>query len=164
MGGQFETEPYRIIAGETLAYFHERIREVQNDNDVAVLAMGDFNDEPSNRSLTDYALSERLRAKVTRAKSAKFLNLMWPVMGQGIGTHYHENSPNVLDQFLVSKGLLTGRSGLAAIPESVEVIRFPEMVKEGDYPSPKRFGRKGSLDVNGFSDHFPIALRLKETS
>lgn len=164
VGGQFETEPYRIIAGETLAYFHERIREVQNDEEVAVLAMGDFNDEPGDRSLAQYALSERLRAKVTRAKSAKFLNLMWPVLGQGLGTHYHENSPGVLDQFLVSKGLLTGGAGLAAIPESVEVVRFPEMVKTGDYPAPKRFGRKGSLDVTGFSDHFPIALRLQETA
>ena len=26
-GGQYESEPYRIIAGETLAYFHERIRK-----------------------------------------------------------------------------------------------------------------------------------------
>jgi hypothetical protein len=164
MGGQFETEPYRIIAGETLAYFHERIREVQNDDNVAVLAMGDFNDEPSNRSLTDYALSERLRTRVTKARSAKFLNLMWPILGQGIGTHYHENSPNVLDQFLVSKGLLTGRSGFAAIQESVEVLRFPEMVKAGDYPAPKRFGRQSSLDIDGFSDHFPISLRLKEIS
>jgi hypothetical protein len=164
MGGQFETEPYRIIAGETLAYFHERVREVQNNDNVAVLAMGDFNDEPSNRSLTDYALGERLRARVARAKSAKFLNLMWPIMGQGIGTHYYDNSPNVLDQFLVSKGLLTGRSGLAAILESVEVLRFPEMVKSGDYPAPKRFGRQSSLDPHGFSDHFPISLRLQETS
>ena len=43
MGGQYESEPYRIIAGEALAYFHERIRELHG-NDVAVLAMGDFND------------------------------------------------------------------------------------------------------------------------
>jgi hypothetical protein len=163
-GGQFETEPYRIIAGETLAYFHERIREVQNNDNVAVLAMGDFNDEPSNRSLADYALCDRLRTKVTRARSVKFLNLMWPILGQGIGTHYFENSPNVLDQFLVSKGLLTGSSGFTAIPESVEVLRFPEMVTGGDYPAPKRFGRQPSLDMNGFSDHFPIALRLRETS
>jgi predicted extracellular nuclease len=42
--GQYSSEPYRIIAGETLAYFHQRIRETQGSNDVAVLAMGDFND------------------------------------------------------------------------------------------------------------------------
>ena len=161
-GGQYETEPYRIIAGETLAYFHQRIREVQNDNNVAVLAMGDFNDEPFNRSVVDYALSEQTRTKVTRARSPKFLNLMWPALGQRIGTYYHENAPDVLDQFLVSKGLVTGRPGIRAIPDSAEVLRFPEMVGTGAYPVPIRFGRGSSLNRNGFSDHYPITLRLRE--
>ena len=128
--------PTRSIAGETLAYFHERIREVLNSDDVAVLAMGDFNDEPFNRSLIDYAQSNRLRAKVTRARSAAFLNLMWSVMGQGIGTHYYDNIPDVLDQFLLTKGLVTGNSGIQADLNSVEIIRFPEMVSGGTYPAP----------------------------
>jgi hypothetical protein len=161
-GGQYESEPYRIIAGETLAYFHERIREVLNSDDVAVLAMGDFNDEPFNRSLIDYAQSNRLRAKVTRARSAAFLNLMWSVMGQGIGTHYYDNIPNVLDQFLLAKGLVTGNSGIQADLNSVEIIRFPEMVSGGTYPAPLRYGRGSSLNPNGFSDHYPIACRLRE--
>lgn len=163
-GGQIETEPFRIIAAETLAYFHERIREVQNNNDIAVIAMGDFNDEPSDRSLVHHVQSERSRTRVTRARSAKFLNLMWPILGQGIGSHYFDNAPSLIDQFLVSKGLLTGNSGLAVVPGSVEVLRFPEMVKDGDYPAPVRFGRKSSKDLNmdGFSDHFPIFLRLME--
>ncbi|MCI0485208.1 MAG: endonuclease/exonuclease/phosphatase [Blastocatellia bacterium] len=160
--GQYESEPYRIIAGETIAYFHERIREVQNDQHVAVLAMGDFNDEPFDRSLIDYALSERGRTKVTRAQSAKFLNLMWPIMGQGIGTHYFDNNANVLDQFLVSKGLVTGNSGIRALIDSTEILRFPEMVGTGLYPVPIRFGRGSSLNSDGFSDHYPIALRLRE--
>ena len=160
--GQYASEPYRIIAGETLAYFHERIRQVQNDKNVAVLAMGDFNDEPFNRSLVDYALSDRIRPKVTLARSAKFLNLMWQILGQGIGTHYYNNIPNVLDQFLVSKGLVTGNSNLRAIIDSVEVVRLPEMVKSSPYPAPIRFGRKSSLNLNGFSDHYPIAVQLLE--
>jgi hypothetical protein len=162
-GGQYESEPYPLVAGETLAYFHERIREVQNNDDVAVLAMGDFNDEPSDRSLRDFALAERTRAKVTRAQTAKLLNLSWSILGQGIGTHYFENNPNVLDQFLVSKGLLTGASGFRVLPESVDVLRFPEMVRPGDYPGPVRFGRPSSgLNLNGFADHFPIFVRLRD--
>lgn len=164
LGGQYESEPYRIIAGETLAYFHERIREIQG-KDVGIIAMGDFNDEPFNRSLTDYAQSEQTRTKVTKATSAKFLNLMWPTLGKGIGSHYHENAPNLLDQFLVSKGLLTGKSSFEVIPESEEVVRYPEMVKKGDYPVPIRFGRpaeKKGYNPDGFSDHFPISMKVKE--
>jgi len=161
-GGEYDSEPYRIIAGETLAYFHQRIREVQNDDNVAVLAMGDFNDEPFNRSLVDHALSEQTRAKVTRARSPRFLNLMWPMLGQRLGTHYYENSPNILDQFLVSKGLLTGNSKIRVITNSVEVVRFSEMVRSGTYPVPIRYGRKLDVDRDGFSDHYPIAVKLRE--
>ncbi|MFA6148679.1 MAG: endonuclease/exonuclease/phosphatase family protein [bacterium] len=163
-GGQYESEPFRIIAGETLAYFHERIREVSGDENVAVLAMGDFNDEPFNRSLVEYAQSEQTRAKVTRAQMAKFLNLMWPSLGQGIGTHYFNNQASVLDQFLVSKGLSTGNSGITVLPESVEVLQFPEMKDGGTYQSPIRFGRPSEKSFNskGFSDHYPISLRLQE--
>lgn len=162
--GQYSSEPYRIIAGETLAYFHQRIRETQGSNDVAVLAMGDFNDEPFSRSLVEYALSERIRAKVTRARSPKFLNLMWPMLGKGIGTHYFNNRPNMLDQFLASKGLLTGNSNFKVLFDSVEVVRFPEMVSKGAYPAPIRYGRGKSIEENGYSDHFPIAVQIEEIS
>lgn len=161
MGGEFKTEPYRLIAGETLSYFHERIVAEQS-KDVAVLAMGDFNDEPFNRSMVEHARSERTRRKVTYARSAKFLNLMWPQMGQKIGTHYYNNEASVLDQFLVSKGMLTGKSGFTADTESVEIVRFSEMVYPGRYPRPVRFNRGDSVNLNGFSDHFPISMMLRE--
>lgn len=160
-GGQWNSEPYRIIAAETLAYFHDRIRQIYG-SDVAVLAMGDFNDEPFDRSLLTYALSERTRTKVTRARSAKFLNLMWPLMGEKIGTHYYNNVPNVLDQFLVSKGLLTGNAGLQIAPDAAEIFRHLAMVATGAYPRPVRFGRGKSLNLDGYSDHFPITVRLRE--
>lgn len=160
-GGVYASEPYRIMAGETLAYFHQRIEDIQG-RDTAVLAMGDFNDEPHDRSLVDYALTDRIRKKVTLSRTPHFLNLMWPISGRGLGTHYYGNAPSVLDQFLASRGLLTGRSGFQILPDSVQVLRFPEMVATGAYPVPVRFGRGKALNPNGFSDHFPIAVQLKE--
>lgn len=160
-GGQFESEPYRLIAGETLGYFHERIREVHGPN-TPVLAMGDFNDEPSDRSLVEHARSMRQRPKVTLAQTAAFLNLMWPIVGSGIGTHYFNNFANVLDQFLASRSLLTGAGGLEVRADTVEVVRFPEMMGTGVYPAPIRFGRGADMDPAGFSDHFPIQVRIDE--
>jgi len=161
-GGQLESAGYRAIAGETLTYFHQRILEVHGA-DTPILAMGDFNDEPSDRSLVDYALSTRSRTKVVNARVARFLNLMWPFMGQGLGTHYYDNFPNVLDQFLVNKNMLKGNLPIRALPDSVDIVRFPEMVDTGDYPKPIRFGGMGKpVDQNGFSDHFPIAVTVSE--
>ena len=161
-GGQLESAPYRAIAGETLAYFHERILEVTGQ-DTPVIAMGDFNDEPFDLSLFNHALSVRNRMKVLNSRVSRFLNLMWPVLGKGLGTLYFDNFPFVFDQFMVNKNLLKQNAPINASIESVEILRFPEMIAPGDYPRPIRFGGMGKpIDLNGFSDHFPIAVSLTE--
>jgi predicted extracellular nuclease len=160
-GGQFESEAYREIAGETLAYFHERILEVLG-KDTPVLALGDFNDEPFNRSLTDYALAVRDATVVTRGRNPYLLNLMWPLMGNDVGSLYF-NGPNLLDQILVNKSMIRSDSEITAIPDSVNVLRFPEMVTGGAYPEPRRFGGMGKLvDKDGYSDHYPVEVTVEE--
>jgi endonuclease/exonuclease/phosphatase family metal-dependent hydrolase len=161
IGGESESAPYRAMAGETLAYFHDRIREIHG-KDVPVIAMGDFNDEPFDRSLTDYALSESQVQKVKKSYTPRLLNLMWPAVGAAIGTYYHDNRANVLDQFLVSKGLVTGKPGLRALLDTAQVLRFPEMVSGGSYPRPIPFGRGSRVDREGYSDHFPIGVEIEE--
>jgi hypothetical protein len=160
--GVYESEPYRILAAETLSYWHERIIDIKGA-DMPVLAMGDFNDEPFNRSLVDYALSTLQAAKVLNTRSPRFFNLMWPLHGERLGTHHFENFANLLDQFLASRPLLERGASLRVDPESVRIEAFPEMVGRGDYPVPRRFGRPSSgFDPTGFSDHYPIAVMLHE--
>lgn len=159
-GGTYASEPYRIVAAETLAYFHERIQEIHGP-EVAVLALGDFNDEPFSRSLVDHALSESQATRVEMARTARLWNLMWPLLGYSAGTYYFQNRPLVLDQFLVSRGLVSGASGLTVLPETVEIVSPPETIADGTYPVPRRFGRGNSCDPDGYSDHFPIGLTLR---
>lgn len=163
-GGEMESEPYRMTAGETLSYWTQRIHEEHGPNP-AIVAMGDFNDEPFNRSLTDYALAINDRAAVLNARSPKLLNLMWPFLGEGRGTHYFQNAPNVLDQFLVSRGIIGGSSGLGLKAGSVRIEAYPEMTRPGDHPGPISFGRPSkAADFNpkGYSDHFPVSMTLQK--
>ncbi|HCN75652.1 MAG TPA: endonuclease/exonuclease/phosphatase [Verrucomicrobiales bacterium] len=156
-GGEHASEPYRMLAGETLAYWHSRIWEVLG-KDALIVAMGDFNDEPFNRSLTDYALADRERQKVLRAASApRFLNLMLPLLAAE-GSYVFDGRKNMLDQFLVSRGLLnaTGRFRLRDV--AVSIIRPP-----GVTGAPVRFSRPsetGGVNTAGYSDHFAIGLKL----
>lgn len=168
-GGQLESAPYRMLAGETLAFWHQRIREEKGKN-VAVIAMGDFNDEPFDRALTDYARSFRSKAKARNARSPTFHNLMWPLLGTRAGSHYFDNRPNLLDQFMVSRGMILNDAPLKVVDGSVRIEAFPEMTQSGQYPAPVRFGRPfkrngrkdNSFTGTGYSDHFPISLELKE--
>lgn len=161
--GQYESEPYRLTAGETLSYWAGRIAEIQG-RDSATLALGDFNDEPFNRSVTEYALAGNNVTKVLNSQTPRFLNLMWKFHGQGIGSHYYDNFPNVLDQFWASRGLLAGGGKLRAVPDSAAIERFAPMIKKGDYQVPRRFGRpsEDGYDPDGYSDHYPISVRISE--
>ena len=168
-GGVMETEAFRCQAGETLSYWLKRIPEKSGNPLIPTLVMGDFNDDPSNRSLVSYALSSNSAMQVLNARDApRVFNLMWPFLAQGIGTHYFNNTPNLLDQILVSKSALSGAGGLrvkgtAQAAYAVRVERYPEMTDQGTYPKPIRFGRPATkLNETGFSDHFPVSVVLEE--
>jgi predicted extracellular nuclease len=158
--GDYESEPYRMIAGETLAYFHERIYEKLGEK-VPVVVMGDFNDNPFNRSLIEYALSTNSKEKILHATENRyFYNLMWGHLAQGEGSYYY-NGFDLLDQFLISGNIIRKESYIEVDEGSCTIFHTPEMMKDG---KPIRFGKpkdKGGINKNGFSDHFPITVEFK---
>jgi Predicted extracellular nuclease len=161
-GGEHESAGYRAIAGETLAYFHQRVLEVHGP-DTPVLAMGDFNDEPQDASLVRHALSTRQRAKVLGGTSPRLWNLMWPVLGAGLGTFYFDNFANVLDQFLVNRNMIKQGSPIRVEPATVQIFRITGMASTGSYPAPIPFGGMGKpVNTDGYSDHFPITVTVTE--
>jgi hypothetical protein len=177
--GTYETRGYRFTAGETLAYFHERIRE-ELGADTPILALGDFNDEPFDESLRCFALATRERGAVERSRTApRFYNLAWrftPVEAtdrQGhkrrvYGSLNFQDSGFVFDQILVSQGLLLGQRGLRVREESARLELYPPMVSENPHDGPIRFGLPGAsgkgVNPEGFSDHFPVSVLLEEAS
>lgn len=167
-GGELESEPFREIAGETLSYWMSRIIEIAGKN-APVVIMGDFNDNPFNRSVMNYAQATNNSAQVANAKTVpRLFNLMWPFLAKGIGSYYYSSYPNVLDQFLISRGVLSGQGGFSVKADAdgnpiVKIEMFDEMKSTG-VPDPIRFGLGGEADVNknGFSDHYPISMILVE--
>lgn len=169
---------FRATAGETLGYWHERIREVKGVN-AAIIALGDFNDDPFDNSLFLHAVALRERGDVVRAQSAKFYNLAWRYLTQTVtdrngnsreldGTLYFGGDANLFDQILVARGLLTGPGRLKAAEASVRIEAYPEMVDHRVSEGPIRFGLpKGNAAANvntaGFSDHFPVSVVIDET-
>ncbi len=156
-GGQYESAGYRAVAGETLAYWHQRVLDVVGP-DTPVLVAGDFNDEPFDPSIVTHALSTRQRATVTGSRETPRLwNLMWPIVGIPEGSFYYDNEPNMLDQFLVNKNMASEDAPLRAEPASVHIIKPSG---NADPCRPIRFGIGQHANKDGFSDHFPIAMTL----
>ena len=172
-GSAIESAGFRATAGETLGYWHERIRDVVGD-DVAIIAIGDFNDDPFDNSIRYNANAWRERGDVERSRSARFYNLAWNYHSQQVvdhrgdtrvidGTLYYRNNGNVFDQILANRSLLTGEGGLSLDESSARIEAFPQMVDHRVNYGPIRFGLpKGNPDANvnldGYSDHFPVSV------
>ncbi len=88
---------------------------------------------------------------------------MFEFLNKGLGTYVYGSEVNILDQFLVSKNILSQSNSHPFKVGSFEILNYPEIVK-GDYNKAIRFSRpsKADYDENGFSDHLPISLTLKE--
>ncbi len=161
--GKYLSEPYRMIAGETLSYFIERIHDLRGD-DMPVIVMGDFNDTPYDRALTEYALSCNSKQKVVYGKNPFLYNLMWPLMSEGIASYYFGSDPLMIDQILVNKAIARQNQTFSLKENTAKIESFKEM-RSGRYKKPKRFGRpssKKSFNDTGFSDHYPVTILLYE--
>lgn len=194
--GRYDSEPARIAVAENLAYLvrnHVRfdaasylllrdagdLDAVRRRWETPVLLMGDFNDEPLDRSLVGHlqASSERDRvagptndidAFATEPASYTGANIfmynpMWTFLpAEQAGTFFlaststeaFANRYQVLDQFVVSRGLLT-EPGLHLDPASVRIIDDLRVATPAKRP--RGFDRQTR---RGTSDHLPITATL----
>lgn len=160
LGGEMDSEPYRMMAGETLSYFLERIKEIRGE--IPILVMGDFNDEPFNRSLTSYALSTNQISKVksSRSRNPYLYNMMWTLMDGAQGTHSYGGEWGMLDQILVNRGALKNKQ-LYTSADKAEIFTVEGMIKRNKVI---RHSRPSSREYNknGFSDHLPLVVKVYE--
>lgn len=181
-GGAFESAGFRATAGETLSYWHRRIREEAPDKErTCVLAMGDFNDDPWDPSLRFNANATRERGDVERSTSPRFYNLAWEFLewehatrtgGSRVlnGTLYFRNDGNVFDMILVGRPLLdSGDAAFKVVAGTARPEPIADMVSPSVSKGPIRFGLpKGNadkeVDPTGYSDHFPVSVKLIEAS
>ena len=158
-GSQYESEPYRMTAGETLSYWLDRIHE-EHGHQVPIVALGDFNDEPFNRSLQEYALSINDRQRVLNGRDPYLLNLMWPLLASGKASYCFKGRWSLFDQIMVSRGIVNGKGGWRLGGEAQ--IEAVALMSDPSKPGPRRFGLAPSQrDREGFSDHYPVSVVLE---
>ena len=152
-GGQEASEPKRLMAATMLRTKMDSI--LLKDKDAKIIAMGDFNDYPNNKSMTEIMNCEP-------GANQRLKNLTYNFHESGLGTYNYRGEWGMLDQFIVSDGLLFSAEGFATSDSSAAIFKedwmlyFPE---DGKEPSPsKTYG--GPNYYGGYSDHLPIRLTL----
>lgn len=158
-GGAAQTEPLRKRAAAVAAGVIDSLRRINPAADIVL--MGDLNDEPHNESVQDvldaaaYDPGEKFEQRM--------INTAAPVAQEDtIGSYYYDGGWEVIDQIMLSPGVLD-RRGLT-LYEIAETVVAPEFLRDFkaspiDRP-PYRTYIRGTQYIGGASDHFPVQLRV----
>lgn len=149
-GGQAQSEPRRMEAAKVVA---SAVDSILSTNAMAkVVIMGDFNDEPQNNSIrflkTELGLtnlSDQLEATCK------------------CGTYKYRSEWNMLDQMLISPGLIA-HDGLLVSDVGLEIIDDAFLLEtDASYGGQKPIRTYlGPRYIGGYSDHLPVVLHLRE--
>jgi predicted extracellular nuclease len=150
-GGQAESEPNRLAVAHLLKSKVDSL--MQMDGDAQIVIMGDFNDHP-----TDKSLSEVLGA--SPSTDSKLFNQMYAIHTSGNGSYFYKGEWGALDQMITSSALLKNE-GWHVTGQSAGVLRDEKILfrdKEG-VARPNR-SYAGDSYKGGYSDHLPVYLKL----
>ncbi|UBM61830.1 endonuclease/exonuclease/phosphatase family protein [Candidatus Sulfidibacterium hydrothermale] len=154
-GGKEKTDALRRFTGHMLRLLADSIFNV--DPNANILIMGDLNDNPTDKSLT-----EGLGAIEPRPPFAKkrLYNLAILPYKAGKGSLYYKHW-DLFDQVIVSTALVGGYNGIKTDVNQEEVFKKDWMLyhpKKGPAVPNRTAGRHY---YGGYSDHLPVMVKMK---
>lgn len=162
LGGKADSEYRRIAVAKQMRSIADSVRA--ENPAVKVILMGDFNDDP-----TDYSMTDGLKSK-TRVKDVKQGDLFSPfadVLKAGYGTLAYQDAWNIFDNIVISDNLLSGGSNNIKIRKAKRYkyygnifSRHYMLQKSGQYKGYPLRTFVGDNFQGGYSDHFPVYIYI----
>lgn len=157
-GSQKRTEQKRIYSAVLVRRAVDSIFNIEPN--AKILIMGDFNDEPTNKSLQSILNASDKRKNL---EPRDLFNLMYDAHNTAdTGTYSYKGHWNMLDQIIVSPALLNDHSGWHVTPDGGKIFGDKEMLyynEKADRLVPnKTYG--GNMYFGGISDHLPVYTLL----
>ncbi|MFN6380420.1 MAG: endonuclease/exonuclease/phosphatase family protein [Flavobacteriales bacterium] len=151
-GGEIESEFKRMAAARILKSALEPLEKAGE----RVIVMGDFNDHPDNKSIT-----EVLQASTNMGSG--LYNLAAESHKNGVGSYWYKGEWGALDQFIVTPALLTSTKGWVTSVSDFRFLKDPSILFT-DNKGVERPNRTyvGDDYKGGYSDHLPIVLTLRK--
>lgn len=151
-GGQKRSEPGREKAAALTKKLADSILEQHPK--AKLINMGDFNDDPVDKSLAEVLQATDNKKLAIRKK--RLFNPMMAFYSQGVGTSCYRGTWNVLDQMHISAGLLRKKSDGWQFWKA-GIYNKPFLInQEGRYKGYPYRSFAGGRFLGGYSDHFPV--------
>ncbi len=155
-GGTLKSKPKRDYVANVLRHKIDSV--LHHHVNPRILIMGDFNDEPSDESLSIF-----LKAKTTidSLNNHDLLNLM-ALLPEEEGSHKYHERWSYLDQIIVSGNIYNGQDKLQIDQQRAHVFKAPFLLEKDE----RNLGLKpfrtygGPNYLGGFSDHLPVFIDI----
>jgi predicted extracellular nuclease len=155
VSGKDNSESNRLLVASKVGLIIDSL--YKSFNKAKIIVMGDFNDEPNNKSI-----SQNLKAKpeVKDCQSDDLYNPFYVLMKEGKGTYKYEGDWDMLDQIMISPSLTQNKT-IFFKEKSANVydplwLYYKQSKQHGPY---RTF--LGNKYFGGYSDHFPVYIQLK---
>lgn len=159
-GGQLESEDRRLIVATVLRHKIDSIFSISPNANIII--MGDFNDEPGNKSLI-----EVLKAKpgIENIEPSSLYNLSYTLQhDRNQGSYKYNGYWVILDQIIISGNLLLKTGRMYTSIEDAHIFNAPFLLEDDENNVGKKPYRTyaGYSYLGGFSDHLPVFIDLKK--
>ncbi|MDR1877066.1 MAG: endonuclease [Flavobacteriaceae bacterium] len=157
-GGEQKSLPRRVAAAEVMKKAMDSIREI-NPN-AKILAMGDFNDDPTSPSIKKVLNTVYKKDKV---KNDTYFNPAEELFKKGMGTLAYQDAFSLFDQQILSPGFVKNEDdGYHFFKMNVYSPSYL-VTQEGAGKGYPFRSFSGDNYTGGYSDHYPIyTLIIKE--
>ena len=158
-GGEAVSMPKRNAAAALLKQEMDALRE-KNPN-IKLIAMGDFNDDPISPSFKNHL--KAIGDEKELNEEYPYFNPMYKMYKKGVASLAYRDAPNLFDQIIYSKNLVSSSSAEEYAVYRTEVYAPAYLInKQGNYKGYPFRSWDGDKFTGGYSDHFPVFTILQK--
>ena len=158
-GGEAVSMPKRNAAAALLKQEMDALRE-KNPN-IKLIAMGDFNDDPISPSFKNHLKAVGDEKELN--EEYPYFNPMYRMYKKGVASLAYRDAPNLFDQIIYSKNLVSSSSAEEYAVYRTEVYAPAYLInKQGNYKGYPFRSWDGDKFTGGYSDHFPVFTILQK--
>jgi hypothetical protein len=157
-GGYEDSKPRRMFVASVLRNKVDSILSINHHPNIII--MGDFNDEPWDESI---GVGLKAKTDTTSLKEDELVSLMGLFKKNlAAGTNKFQSEWSMIDQFICTGNLLTGKNVLKVAGEGARIYDESFLLEEDATHLGTKLNRTyiGPVYHGGFSDHLPIYFDL----
>ena len=158
-GGEAKSSKNREIGAQACQEVIAKL--MAEDPNTQIIVMGDFNDDPNNKSVKEIVGAAK---DIEDVQEGGMFNPLYKDYKKGYGSLSYRGSWNLFDQILISSSFVDDKSETWKMQDAEVVYNQDWISRFGGYEGGPNRSFGGNTYQGGYSDHLPSVVYLKRVA